>query len=225
MKIRSILITCAVSVSLWLSLSATGIGFGVERYQYLQCVASDRTDVEWRLEKGSQTRLVYVKKGERSVTTIDIDFGTIRWETVRPEENTNVTAERRGNVIHLTGTFQGKPVNREFTIDDRPWCQATTLSFRPFVTSGDEKLEFWILRPSTLEPHRLVARKKGVDRWPVLGEAVDVQQVKIGLPGVLAPLWSADYWFRKEDGVFVKYEGPNGPPGSPIVVVDLVRVL
>ncbi|ABW68670.1 hypothetical protein [Desulfosudis oleivorans] len=225
MKMRSTPMVCMMAVGLWLSLYTGVIGFGVERYQYLQCVESDRTDVEWRLETGGQTRLVYVEKEEKSVTTIDADFATICWETVRPEENTKVRAERKGNVIRLTGTFQGKTVNREFPIDDKPWYQATTLCFRPFVTSGDEKLEFWILRPSTLEPHRLVARKKGVDRWPVLGEPAEVQQVRIGLPGMLAPLWSGDYWFRKTDGVFVKYEGPNGPPGSPTVVVDLVRVL
>ncbi|MFZ5563603.1 MAG: hypothetical protein ACOZBW_06075 [Thermodesulfobacteriota bacterium] len=225
MRMRFLTKICGVGAGIWLSLSVAVIGSGVERYQYRQCVASDLSDVEWCLEKGSQTRLVYVEKGERSVTTIDADYATTRWEAVRPAEKTNVRAERRGNIIHLTGTFQGKTVNRRYTIDDKPWYQATSISFRPFVLSGEEKLEFWVLRPSTLEPHQVVARKKGVCTRSVLGQPVEIQQIRLGLPGVLAPLWGADYWFRKADGVFVKYEGPNGPPGSPVVVVDLVRVL
>jgi hypothetical protein len=43
--------------------------------------------------------------------------------------------------------------------------------------------------------------------------------VELRLGGVLALFWKSSSWFRRSDGVFLRFEGPSGPPGAPAVVV------
>ncbi len=229
MKKRFAVVVFMCCTIAWLSLSLSVIGSDNEHYRYLQRIDSEHADVDWLLEKGERTRLVYRKNSpqnsELSVTTIDKGYATVSWELSVPDEHTEVKAVRRGNAIHLVGTVNGRPVDKLFKIDSAPWFQAMSVCLRAMVFSNASKMEFWILRPDTLKPHKLIAEKQGVDTMPVLGKPAEVQQITIGLPGMLAPFWSATYWFKKEDGVFVKYEGPHGPPGSPMVMVNLVGVM
>lgn len=53
--------------------------------------------------------------------------------------------------------------------------------------------------------------------------AVPAVRIELRLTGMLAPFWKSRYWFRSKDGVFLRFEGPGGPPGTPEMVVEYQR--
>jgi hypothetical protein len=44
-------------------------------------------------------------------------------------------------------------------------------------------------------------------------------RIHLTLPGILAPFWKSDYWFALPEGVFFRFKGTSGPPGSPMIIV------
>ena len=56
----------------------------------------------------------------------------------------------------------------------------------------------------------------------VRGPRLAAAKVVIRPDGLLGGLWRAEYWFRAEDGQFVRYRGTHGPPGTPETVISLL---
>jgi hypothetical protein len=54
------------------------------------------------------------------------------------------------------------------------------------------------------------------------GEETETVKVKVTLNNWMSKFWSNYYWFRKADGVFLRSEGVNGPPGTPVTVMTMV---
>jgi hypothetical protein len=72
---------------------------------------------------------------------------------------------------------------------------------------------------------QLVAKKAGTVNQSVHGRETAVEEINVSLAGLLSLFGSASYWFQKDDGIFVRYEGPGGPPGSPRTTVQLTGPL
>ncbi|MDY6904229.1 MAG: hypothetical protein SWH61_06060 [Thermodesulfobacteriota bacterium] len=208
-----------------LVLIVPAFGAIVEHYQYIREESGEQVPVKWLLEKEDGYKLNYQAADVKTVTETDCDLATLRWFCENPPEGTDIRAERYNNTIRLTGMLEGKPLNRVVSIDDAPWFQATTLSLRSFVLSGKTEMPFWILRPHSLKPYKLIAKKETVEYRDVLGQSVEAQKVRISAGGVLAALWSCEYWFKKDDGMLIQCETPKGPPGSPEVVIRLTAIV
>lgn len=200
-------------------------GAVVEHYQYVREEAGEQVPVKWLLEKEEGYTLNYYAADEKAVTETDNNLSTLRWTCVNVPEGTDIKAERYNNTIQLNGMLQGEPLSRVIRIDEAPWYQATTLSLRTFVLSDKTSMAFWVLRPQCLKPYKLIAEKKSVEYRDVLGRSVAVQTIRISPGGMLAALWSCEYWFKKDDGMLIKCETPTGPPGSPDVVVRLTAIV
>ncbi|MDY6822234.1 MAG: hypothetical protein SWH68_00320 [Thermodesulfobacteriota bacterium] len=224
---RAVLLTGTVVATLWILiiLFLPARAAVLEHYQYVREESGKQIPVKWLLEKEDGYTLNYHTSRIKAVTETDHDFATLRWHCENAAEGTDIRAERQGNTIHLKGMLEGKSVDRVMRIDDSPWYQATTLSLRAFVLSAQERAEFWVLRPGSLKPYKLVATKEWVENRDVLGTSVPVQKVKISPGGMLAALWSCQYWFKKDDGMLIKCETPTGPPGSPDVVIRLTGIV
>ena len=118
-------------------------------------------------------------------------------------------------------TFKGKEITKELKIDNRPWYQAWNLSFSRFVLSGRGRQEFWTLRDSDLKEFVMVVIRENEEVIELNGQAVEAVKVKVTLNNWMSKFWKVHYWFRKSDGVFLRYEGANGPPGTPLTVTEL----
>lgn len=109
------------------------------------------------------------------------------------------------------------------SVADTPWYQTLSFSLRSFLSSAETESEFWMLQPESMDLMRMTAEKKGTETIGGQGAPTACHRVKVRPSGPLAFLWGADYWFRVEDLVFVRYESVHGPPGSSKTVIWLLE--
>jgi hypothetical protein len=190
-----------------------------EVYHYKEVTGDSVKEVAWRLRKGETYVLTYTSPAEQHVTTTGHDYDTRRWQVTVENEHTHFSAERIDQSIIIRGVFKGEPVDKQLAIDEYPWYQATSLSLRGLITSGDSERVFWTIRMDTLTAHKIRAVKKDVESVEFDGRQKALLRIRLSLPGMLAPFWKSDYWFALPEGVFYRFKGPSGPPGSPTTLV------
>lgn len=204
------------------TLSAS-LGLSVEQHHYLKKTGSEIHHFDWHLEKGEDFKLTTVLGKELDVTRMDNDFSTQSWTVDDAKVKTHVRVSRKDNVLTVNGVFKGKKVARTIRIDSSPWYQALSLSLRQFVDQSCTHVEFWSIRPDNLNIHRLQASRENEEIKIVQGVPSEVVKLKIQLTGLKSVVWRCYYWLRKADGLFVRYEGPSGPPGWPLTTVELLE--
>ena len=193
-----------------------------ERHLYRETRGDDSSTYLWTMvAAGDLYRITFQSLRETFVNHCDASGLTLRWRL--QGERIEAEARREGDAIVLAGRHEGEPVERRIEIGDEPWYQPLSYSLRRFARSGKIATPFWMLRPDTLTAVRLKAERVG--REPLVtanGPALAVR-VRISTTGLLTGIWKADYWFAADSGVFLRYEGVNGPPGSPKTVVELLE--
>ncbi|BBO86093.1 hypothetical protein DSCO28_66590 [Desulfosarcina ovata subsp. sediminis] len=204
---------------LWQAM-ATASAIGPEEvHHYREITGKSVKTVEWRLSKGDPMILTYTSPGERYVTATGPDYDTRRWRVAADNGRTALIAERVGAAITIRGRFKGDTVNKVLAIDDAPWYQATSLSLRQLVASEAKEKCFWTIRIDTLSAHKIKAIKKGVENLNKNACQQSLMHIRLTLTGFLAPFWKSDYWFALPGGIFDRFKGPSGPPGSPMTTV------
>lgn len=146
------------------------------------------------------------------------DHSTLRWELRNPGAGTALVAEREGNRLVVKGKFKGKEYAKEFKIDPLPWYQLPDVSLADFVRSDAEKTEFWIIEPINIKCYKMMATKEKTEYLTVNDQEVEAVKIKVSV----SIFWSAYYWYRKSDGLYLRYEGVRGGPGTPKSIVELV---
>jgi len=141
------------------------------------------------------------------------DGDTGRWEA--RADGMQLVAVRQGRTLEATGTLDGEPVDRSFELGEDPWFQSIAFSLERFLRSDAREVLFRMLVPRELETVRLRAVRKGTGTIELHGRPVRAVRVEMRLAGWRSALWSAQYWFREDDGIFLRYEGRNGFPGTP----------
>jgi hypothetical protein len=212
-----ILTVCSWALSIVFSLAAAPLTS--ESYHYREVTGEATKDVSWRLVKDEHYVLTYTSATSCHVTTTTLDYDTIRWKLVNGEEGADLSAERKGNHITVRGRLKGRPIDKTFEIDASPWYQATSLSLRDLVASDETERLFWTLRLDSLGAHKIRAIKQGMQTVETTGQSKTVLRIRLMLPGLLAPFWKSDCWFSMPEGIFFRFEGPSGPPGSPKTTV------
>lgn len=219
---KFILFCCSVIV-LCFAVGSQASGLSVEQHRYLKKTGTKTQFFDWRLEKGSDLVLTSVLGTEHDVTRMKADFSTYSWTVDDPAVGTHLSVSRNGKTLIMHGMFKGKKIQRTVTIDEDPWYQALSISLRQFVDPQLMSRKFWTIRSDTLDVYRLQVHReeqavKGME-GKYGGQAI---RLKIQLTGFRAAFWSCHYWLRKMDGVFLRYEGPSGPPGWPMTTVKLI---
>ncbi|MFW6387155.1 MAG: hypothetical protein ACOC0G_00605 [Thermodesulfobacteriota bacterium] len=194
----------------------------VEKREYLKTTGDKEQLFSWRLENGNGLKLESRIASERDITHMDSALKTQSWSKYDPQKKTDIRVVRKGERLIFSGVFEGKKVARTFEVDESPWYQALSISLHPFAKGGSDGLEFWTVRSDTLDVHRLQVKREKEETLELHGEPVACVKLKIQLTGMKSILWSSYYWLRKSDGLFVRYEGPSGPPGWPETTVELL---
>ena len=175
----------------------------------------------WKLEEQGEHVLITLEEPEATFTNLCApDGATLAWNMVS-SPHTNVHAERKADMLHVQGTFQGKPVDKALRLGDKPWFQSVTFSLGRMVALERGKTEFWFLRSDELELLGMWAERAGSEQMVTDGQTVMVEKVRIKLDSLIAAFWEASYWFRQSDQVFLRYRGVNGPPGTDETVIEL----
>ena len=192
----------------------------VESYRYTETIGGVKKDIRWCVDKSEPIRLLYQSKEEMHITRTDDSFATVQWDMKNEAEGTSIQARREPHAIIIRGQWEGGRFTKELSVDDAPWYQATSWSLRAFVLSSLKEIRFWTVRTDTLTAHKITAVKKKRRILNLNGANEEAVEVELRLGGLLSVFWKSNYWFRRTDGVFLRFEGPSGPPGAPDVIVE-----
>ena len=69
----------------------------------------------------------------------------------------------------------------------------------------------------------MIANKEGEEEIKIGNKKYHTVKIKVTLKGWLSMFWHSYYWFRKNDGVFVKFEGVRGGPFTPKTTIQLIE--
>ena len=118
----------------------------------------------------------------------------------------------------------GKTRSKKIDAGNKIWIQNISMSLQCFVKDKTkDKMNFSIIKTDDLSLFDMVAlKKKDVDIAVGPGK-FKTANVIVTLPGMKSVLWKSNYWFQKNDGLFLKYKGTDGP-GTPVTITELVMV-
>ncbi len=184
-----------------------------ENHRYLETGGASDLVYRVTIAYGRQVTVTSLHDTERVVKICSYNGDTISWDF--DSHDVSIYGMRKNNTLILKGTSHGTAVDKRFTIDDSPWYQPGTYCFRNFVNSNDDTISFWMVRRDILKPEKMQAKKEGLQTIRIQNESIPAQKVRVRLSGVRSIFWHGDYWFRKKDGLMLRYRGTTGPPGSP----------
>jgi len=154
---------------------------------------------------------------------VDPHLAARTWAFENPGENTNITASREGNKIILKGQSKGSPIEKTFKINELSWNQTFNIGLEKFVLSPEQSMIFWSIGtkgPGNMKITRFKVKKKGIETITLNGKQVEAVYITISLTGLLSIFWTGNYWYRKSDGVFLRYTGKSGP-GTGVSIMEL----
>lgn len=146
---------------------------------------------------------------------------TLRWHR-KSDDQSDIRANRSGNTIVVKGSKKNRNVDKVLTIDARPWYQLLSFSLRSFLQDSKTKsTSFWMIRPDTLEPVALVAKKTGAETISLPSGTTEAIRILVAPQGWLGNFWHAYYWYRSSDLVFLQYRATHGGPLAPETIITL----
>jgi hypothetical protein len=155
---------------------------------------------------------------------VDTNLATRTWAFENSKENTKITASREGNKIFLKGQTRGKPIEKTFKINELSWNQTFNIGLERFALSPEKSMIFWSIGtkgPGNMKITRFKVKKKGIETITIKGKKMEAVYITISLTGLLSIFWTGKYWYRKSDGVFLRYIGKSGP-GTGVSIMELI---
>ncbi len=152
------------------------------------------------------------------------DLSTRAWTFSDPARAMELDASVLDGRIVLSGSFRGKKVDKRFVAGGPPWNQLFQMGLGPFALSGMEEASFRSIGtqgPGELKIGKMSVTRKGEEEIVLDGQKVAAVHLRISLSGLLAIFWHGDYWYRRSDGLFLRYRGKNRS-GGPVAVSELV---
>lgn len=194
-----------------------------KNYVYRETTGKTSINSEWTIKPSVEGYSVVAESVNESHRVLcNQDHSTVRWEVRNPGSGLDLAVQRDGNLLIVAGKYKGKEAKEELKIDDLPWYQFVEVSLSDFVRSARERTEFWIIQPNNLKHYKLVAIKQKTECITVHGQEVEAVQVKVTVSGVGSLFWSTQYWYRRSDGLYLRFEGVRGGPGTPKTIVELI---
>jgi hypothetical protein len=138
------------------------------------------------------------------------------------KEKIDVRLERTGNNIEMTGVFKNEKVKKTIRLDDAPWCQILEVNFSDYIASAEIRFFYWALAGYQNEMYKMEAEKLGTEKITINGKEVEAVHVLAKPTGIYALFWHCDFWFRKSDGMYLRYEAYEGV-GAPLTITTLKK--
>ena len=199
---------------------------------YKKSIEGEERMVECRIEPAENGYVleiseVTVSEGDTQGNTqktkckLDSNFSILTWEYSNsdPEEETEISAKRSGDIIEIKGFSEKGEINKKHKLGSLPWYEPT-FGLQAFAASDNKSIEYWVLIGYWGgRPVKFSASKKGTEALKINGKQVEAVHAIINLKLVgLFRLLPVDYWFRKSDGQLLRYIAEKGPGGKPIVL-------
>ncbi len=191
-------------------------------YHYKEITKNKQIRVTWRIIKETSDRILIqaIKPGENRLFLLHKkDGSTLKWSVIK--KNNRFVAVRKENTITVHLEKNGKKKQRILKIDKTPWIQTPEFGFLSLVKSKQKSKLFGIICPRDFSFHKMIANKEGEEEIKIGNKKYHTVKIKVTLKGWLSMFWHSYYWFRKNDGVFVKFEGVRGGPFTPKTITQL----
>jgi hypothetical protein len=213
--ISKLLIGCTLA-----ALAGSVFSEDVRKYTFTEHTGAAQSSHTWTIQhtvKGMEIR--WISPDKSFFNRCDEEGNTVEWRLRDSTED--ITARRSGNLITLAGSRAGKKIQKDISIDKSPWFQPISYALGRFSQSHLDTVAFWTIRPDNLDVVKLLATRGGEDQLTTRDGPLLARKIRISLDGILSHFWTANYWFRDSDGLFIRYEGVNGLPGTPITTIQL----
>lgn len=207
-----------------IALGFTTLSACAQEYRYAGLFGDNSYEISVRkYQEEGKPKLVLEEEKRYSEHTFHPNMGTEKWVLRDEKEDHQFTARRVGDQIHIRGTFQGEPIDKTVAVDERLWFNKLDHGLSYFAASDQQELSFWVLKlVSDMDPIKLNAEKEGIEQLTMDGQTYEAIKIKLTIDNfLLSKLWSAELWYRTSDGLFLRYEGTNGGPGTPKTIIEL----
>ena len=211
-----IFVVLAISFFLGASIAYT------QTLKYIEKIGSTPRDLTWQIQDDKGIVSLTVSEKDFTYTSnYDKELAVTKWVYTKKGDNIAITAERKNNLIKVSGSFKGETINKTLKVNKAPWYQPLSFSLKPFIKSNKKVIIYWTINPRNLIAYRMKAQKVAEETLQTKNGKIKTQKVKVSLAGPKAMFWSSYYWCRMSDGVFVQYKGVDGPPGTPETLTTL----
>jgi hypothetical protein len=145
-----------------------------------------------------------ISPGMKEKMYMSEDHQLSRWVMENSNKKIDISGERKGNEIILTGTKKGKDYDKNHEIDGNPWFQAWELGLEPFVKGGEKEMKFWSVSPQMLRIGLFTAVKTGLEEIELNATKKSAERVDITMKGFSPKLFHCEFWFHPETGVMLR---------------------
>ncbi len=192
-------------------------------FGYQEKVGDKVIPFNWQAKQSDDRVTITVFEDKKAFYNLCTPDGeTLKWRITEKGKH-DIHAVRQGNTLLISGIRNGKEFSEEISIDERPWYQPLSFSLGKFLNSTAQETSFWVIRADNIEVIALTAKKIGEEVLRIKGEDIPTQKVEIRAEGFFSKFWSARYWYRKNDNLFMRYQSVHGLPGTDETIVELVK--
>ena len=179
--------------------------------EYVSADGKQRRVVGWdRYENEQIVTQVTYQNGEKwseEEFRVDRDLSATAWHYVRPSDGTEIRAEKENGIIRLTGSFKGKPQEKNFPIGDGLWYQMMDMSLPAFAASGLDEILLYSIgtgdNRGAMGLGEFAAKKLGEETVSVDGKSYACRKLSLVLT-MFSWAWTGVYWYDRETGQLVQ---------------------
>jgi hypothetical protein len=150
-------------------------------------------------------------------------LAALAWSYENPLEKTKISAYRKENRIFLSGLHKGKAIEKTFKINELDWNQSFNIGLEQFALSGAKAMKFWAIgttAPGDMKITTFTVKKEGFEKIILAGKEIETVRIRVSLSGLLAIFWSGNYWYKRDDGKFLRYRGKGR--GSHLTIMEII---
>jgi len=192
-------------------------------YSYRETVKDSSAITYYEVvETDTLIKRIYKIGKEQQISYYNKNYQTTKF--VYQDKDSNYTVVPQHGKLVASGIRDGEKLYEEFKLEeDSPWWQSMSYSLSRFVNSEAQEVSYQVFVIGKLDVMQMQAEKEEIETIAIEGTNYNASKVKISISGFWGNFWSAYYWFRESDGLFLKYEGANGPPGTPTTLIEFIE--
>lgn len=138
---------------------------------------------------------------------VNSNLSAVNWEYKRTSDNTDLTAEKDGDLIKLKGTFKGKTEDKSMNIGDGLWYQMMDMCIPAFINSPLTECLFYNIgtgdNKGAMNLGEFAAKKIGEEDLTINGTTYECDKVSFVLT-MFSWAWTGLYWYDKKTGQLVQ---------------------
>lgn len=198
-------------------LALAALQLPAQEYKYSLSRGNSTGEVIYRASKeGGITSLFIQIEEQKSYHKIDAQNRNTYWRCVDPGKNMDIEIVLENGIYHITGTNNGKKIDRTEKSKGCPWYQNLAyLSGTVVPETGNVKYECF--QPGAFSLHQMEAE--------IVSKESDSERtcVRAHPAGISSKIFHADYFFSPKTRKLVGYKCAEGMPGTPVTTWSLIK--